>query len=151
MFGQEAAGADEVDHHPLLGHASHAHAAFNRPAAAVQGETAVLLGHFDQAEIDVRAETPVELQFLGAVVPPLVRIGKIEKAEIDRFLELVDVVAGKEHIGDMRLHEPDIRVRVFGTFHPQKGLEPGRQVFVGHGGSPSSDGSRNGSVNGPPL
>lgn len=43
---------------------------------------------------------------------PFFQGGEVEKAEIHRLLELVDKVSGQQHVGDMGLHQFDLRGRV---------------------------------------
>jgi hypothetical protein len=58
-------------------------------------------------EIEIGREPTVEAQLFLAIESPLLQRGEIQKAEIERLLQLVGVRAGQQYIGDVRLQVLD--------------------------------------------
>ena len=65
--------------------------------------------HRDDPEVDVRRETPVELDLGLARRRRASSVAEVEEAEADRLLHLDRVLAGQEHPRDVRLAQLDRR------------------------------------------
>jgi hypothetical protein len=57
---------------------------------------------------------------------------EVEETEVDRLLDLVNVVAGEEHVGDVRLDELDVAGGVGIRLSAQKVSDERRQVWFRH-------------------
>jgi len=89
----------------LLRKFSHFHGIINYLAAAVQAWSLDWATNLDHIEIDVWSKTPIEAQLFVAEMAPLIQRRKIEETEINRFLDLVNVVAGQNDPGNMRFDQ----------------------------------------------
>ena len=97
-------------------------------AAALQVRSVRRAANRHHIEIQLGRKTTVEAQFLGTEIPALLQGGKIEKAEVDRFLDLVGKVAGKDHPGNMGFDDAQFAQRVAES---ERIVEPGDQGPAG--------------------
>ena len=93
----------ERRHHPLLGQTAHPDRVLHGLAIAVDTHVAVAADDRNDAEVGVRAETPVEPHLLLTEVTAQRQRAEIEEAHVQRLLHLVDEVAGEEEERNMRL------------------------------------------------
>ena len=85
----------------LLRKFGHLHRIINNLAAAVQAWSIECAANLDDVEVDARCKSTIQAQFLVAEMVPLIQRGKVEEAEINRFLDLVRVIAGQNDPGNM--------------------------------------------------
>ncbi len=78
----------------------------------VQFRTVRFSAYPDDFEVKLRGEALVQAQFLLAKILTFFRSGKIEKAEIDRFFQLVSKISGQEDPGDMGFDQFDLSHRM---------------------------------------
>ena len=83
--------------------APHAHGPVDHRPVTVDPRRLDGPGDRADAQIDLRGQTPVQPQFLEAGPMPRLQAEEIEKAEIQRLLELVGEIAGQHHAGDVRV------------------------------------------------
>ncbi len=62
----------------------------------------------DHFQVKFRRESPVQAQFLGAKMFSPGKRREIHEAEIDRLFDLVGVIPGKNHPGDMRFDDREV-------------------------------------------
>jgi hypothetical protein len=72
---------------------------------ATEGDLAVLASDRHDAQIGVCAQPRIKDNLLPAVVPTLREARVINKAKVDRLLDLVHIVSRQENVGDMRLQQ----------------------------------------------
>jgi hypothetical protein len=139
MLGQ---AGHELGRHRLaveqgrLGKAAHPHAIFqDRPSAgdARRLERAIDRDHI---QIELRRQTAVEPQLFLAIEAAPLQGREIQKAEIERLLELVGIVPGQQHMRDMGLDMLDAIdcVRI-GPRVPQC-IDQNRQIVLTHRPTP---------------
>jgi hypothetical protein len=92
-------------------------------AGAADTETAPRLADRHNPEVDVRAEAGIEDDLLAAVVATPGEGREIQEAEIDRLLDLVDVLAGEEDVRDVGLPQLDTIDRVGISIWPEEGAD----------------------------
>ncbi len=89
--------------HALLRQAPHPHRRLARPGLAADAVVAVPLGDFDDAQVHLGTEPPIEAQLLVAVGAAPLDGGEVEKPEVHRLLELVGIGAGEQDPRAVRL------------------------------------------------
>ena len=83
----------------------------------------------NDVKVQIRRESPVQAQFLAAEMGALFERGIVEKAEIDRLLDLVHVFASQQHPGDVGFHQSEIDDRMV----IQRRILQGFQQCLAHG------------------
>ncbi|MCA9860289.1 MAG: hypothetical protein KC438_11230, partial [Thermomicrobiales bacterium] len=83
--------------HAVRGHAAHEGGPFERFAGGIDP-----VGRYgDDPEVDIGGQPAVESNLVFAGLFAFGGIAKINKTQIDRSLQLDDLVAGQQHPGDM--------------------------------------------------
>ncbi|WP_241546937.1 hypothetical protein [Thiohalobacter thiocyanaticus] len=94
----------------------HLEGVFDGCARAVELRVLRGAGYRNHIEIQLRRQAAVEFQFNLAVLAALFQGTEIEKAEIDRFLELVGDAAGEQDPGDMGFDHAEVTDRMRKAF-----------------------------------
>ncbi len=132
---------EQTRQHPVRGQAAHVHGVLDRPGGVGRSEREAAVARDDgqDAAIDVAGESAVEPHLLVAEVTPPLERGEIEEGEADRFLQLVDVIAGEEHVGDVRLDQLDaVGRRRIEARHQHRADDWGQPGHNGRAGPASS-------------
>ncbi len=119
--GQQA-GRKLVIEAQLLVEAPHPDGVLERLAVTADDGLCRTSGYGNHVEVELRRPRPVQAQLLFAKMPAFLQGAEVEEIEHDRLLDLVGVVAGQDHPGDMRLHEFDVAGRVGKRIRAQQGL-----------------------------
>src|SRR5690606_8887009 len=104
---------------------------FDGRAVAIETGRVLAAADGNDIQVEVRSQTPVQAQLFGAEMRALLEGGEIEETEIDRFLDLVDEVAGEKHPGDMGFHQRETGNRMV----VQGWVLQGGQQCLAHDGS----------------
>ena len=106
----------------------HLHGVFNRRTAAAQHRLLLATGNGNHCQVIVGGQPTIQTQLLFTVVATPFQRGKIQKAEINRFLDLVGILSGQDHPGDVGFDQPYImnRMAVDGRIQ-QSGNQRGRR------------------------
>ncbi len=107
--GIQRALPDEVRQRRLFGKAPHVHRVLDRLAASAEHDAPFFERDRHDAEVDARREAAVELDLGRAHRAALLERGVVEEAQVDRLLELVDVLAREDHGRGVRVHDLDRR------------------------------------------
>src|SRR5690606_1656374 len=105
MFRSQLTGALHVAQQILLAELTGLDHVFDGRAVAIETGRVLAAADGNDIQVEVRSQAPVQAQLFGAEMRALLEGGEIEETEIDRFLDLVDEVAGEKHPGDMGFHQ----------------------------------------------
>ena len=94
--------------HACFGQPPHQHCRLNRDAWPSDGQESVALDDIHHAEVEVRAQAPVEAHLRLAIRPPPLEGREVQEPEVDRFAELVHKRAGQDHPGDVGFNQTRI-------------------------------------------
>jgi hypothetical protein len=75
----------------------------NRLTGAADGMSGGGAANRDDPEIRIRTQARVQLHLFTAVVVAPGEGTEVEEAEVYRLLDLVDMITGKQHVGDVSL------------------------------------------------
>ena len=94
QFGRQGGvgGRQALVEHLLGRQAAHVDRVFEHRAGASHAQPRRCLPNADDIEVGVGSEPPIQAHLFFAEKAAALQCGKIEKAEIDRFLDLVNVV-----------------------------------------------------------
>ena len=90
-------------------HPHHLHRPFHDRPRRFELKTGSLRGNGHDSKIHVWSESPIDANFLFAKMMATFESRKIEKAEVDRFLDLVRHLSSEKDRGDVRLVHFDLR------------------------------------------
>lgn len=130
---QALAGQDLIELGPIR-EAAHDHRRLDDIPFALESWDLRGAANQGYVEIESAAQGAIQAQFLMAKMDALIKVGKVQKAEIDGFFELVGPLTGQDDRGDMRLDQA--RGRILGLKLLEEGANEGavRIKGGGHGG-----------------
>ena len=105
--GPELAACKEPACQGVLWELAHFHGVFDRGPVTAHDRGIDAAGDRHDFEVERGREAPVEPQFLLAEKPSRRERREIEKSELDRFLDLVRVTPGQQHVRDVRFQPLD--------------------------------------------
>ncbi len=106
----------------------HLHGPFDGWAGAFDRDAAVVSHDRHNAEVNPRAEPAIQAYLFFAVMVAQSQSAKIEKAQRDRLLHLVNELAGQKHHGNVRLPDLDLLDRVWISLRIAEGVDKLRQI-----------------------
>ena len=109
----------------------------NKPAPAVEPDEPIVVN--DDEAADEVAALKAKLAALEAAAKPAKAAApesepepEVKEAEVHGFFEFIDQAAGQQHVGNMGLHQPDIRSGMRIRCRLQKVLDILREIFTNH-------------------
>ena len=108
LFGTQFAALRQVVERVFRREAAHLHRVFERSARTAETRRIRTAGDPHDTEVIAGSQTPVQPHLLVAGLTAQRKRAEIEESEIDGFLDLVGVIAGEQHPGDMRLDQPHL-------------------------------------------
>src|SRR5690554_1702649 len=78
---------------------------FNDRAVTIEAGCSFAAPDGNDVQVEFRGEAPVQAQLFSAEMRALIEGGIIEETEIDRFLDLVNEVAGENYPGNVGFHQ----------------------------------------------
>ena len=112
MANGQAAIALQVAEQILLTELASLDQIFDSRAVATQNRRFGAAGNRDNVQVQLGRQAAVQADFFLAEMLALFQRGIVEKAEIDRFLDLVNIVAGQQHPGNMGFNQSKTAYRV---------------------------------------
>ena len=94
-----------------LGEAPHFNGVFDGWAGATQDRMICAAGDGYDFQVEIGRQSPVKAQFFPTIEVAFFQGAEIEKAEVDRFLDLVGVVTSQQHPGNVGFNHLDRLLR----------------------------------------
>ena len=108
----QLAAVEHALEHPGLVELSHSDRVLDGLSITADARVCGLPGDGNNIQVQLGREAPVQPQLLLAAEAALLERREIQKAEIQRLLELIRVLAGQEHVRDVGLDMFDLARRM---------------------------------------
>ena len=100
-------GCQQAIEHAILGQTHHVDRILDGLPWAFDGDASLRTADFPNSQVGIGAKTAIESHLFPAIVGPPFQGGKVEKTEVDRFFDFIDVPFGKIKTGNMGLAKND--------------------------------------------
>ena len=109
---REPPSLEQRFHHPVLGQPAHLHRVVDDLAGATDVDAILIGSDRDNFQVQIRAEAPVESEFLLAAETAQLQRREIQEGEANLALDLVGEVTGQEDHGHVGADGPDLTRRM---------------------------------------